>query len=71
MDRQENAADRGLVGHDLKDRTLADTPDLDYSMAAEILFLIETLEKARLAPAFCAPLRNDLERVASPEGGRQ
>lgn len=29
------------------DRTLADAPDLDYSMAAEILFLIETLEKPR------------------------
>jgi tetratricopeptide (TPR) repeat protein len=29
-----------------RDRTLADAPDLDYGMAAEILFLIETLEKA-------------------------
>ncbi len=29
-----------------RDRTLADAPDLDYTMAAEILFLIETLEKA-------------------------
>lgn len=28
-----------------RDRTLADAPDLDFSMAAEILFLIETLEK--------------------------
>jgi hypothetical protein len=28
-----------------RDRTLADAPDLDYEMAAEILFLIETLEK--------------------------
>jgi tetratricopeptide (TPR) repeat protein len=28
-----------------RDRSLADTPDLDYGMAAEILFLIETLEK--------------------------
>ena len=28
-----------------RDRALADAPDLDYSMAAEILFLIETLEK--------------------------
>jgi tetratricopeptide (TPR) repeat protein len=28
-----------------RDRTLADAPDLDYSMAAEILFLIETLER--------------------------
>lgn len=28
-----------------RDRTLADAPDLNYSMAAEILFLIETLEK--------------------------
>ena len=28
-----------------RDRTLADTPDLDYAMAAEILVLIETLEK--------------------------
>jgi hypothetical protein len=28
-----------------RDRTLADAPDLDYTMAAEILFLIETLEK--------------------------
>jgi hypothetical protein len=28
-----------------RDRTLADAPDLDYGMAAEILFLIETLEK--------------------------
>ena len=27
-----------------RNRTLADAPDLDYSMAAEILFLIETLE---------------------------
>ncbi len=30
-----------------RDRNLADAPDLDYSMAAEILFLIETLEKAK------------------------
>jgi hypothetical protein len=29
-----------------RDRTLADAPDLAYSMAAEILFLIETLEAA-------------------------
>ncbi|HEV7669822.1 MAG TPA: tetratricopeptide repeat protein [Thermoanaerobaculia bacterium] len=29
-----------------RDRILADAPELDYSMAAEILFLIETLEKA-------------------------
>jgi tetratricopeptide (TPR) repeat protein len=28
-----------------RDRTLADAPELNYSMAAEILFLIETLEK--------------------------
>jgi tetratricopeptide (TPR) repeat protein len=28
-----------------RDRSLADVPDLDYTMAAEILFLIETLEK--------------------------
>jgi tetratricopeptide (TPR) repeat protein len=28
-----------------RDRSLADDPDLDYGMAAEILFLIETLEK--------------------------
>ena len=28
-----------------RDRTLADAPDLDYTMAAEILFLIETLEQ--------------------------
>ena len=30
-----------------RDRTLADAPDLDYAMAAEILFLIETLETPR------------------------
>ncbi len=30
-----------------RDRALADAPDLDFSMAAEILFLIETLEKRR------------------------
>jgi hypothetical protein len=30
-----------------RDRTLADAPDLDFTMAAEILFLIETLEKPR------------------------
>lgn len=30
-----------------RDRTLADAPDLTYTMAAEILFLIETLEKPR------------------------
>ncbi|HYM61395.1 MAG TPA: hypothetical protein VEZ11_10935, partial [Thermoanaerobaculia bacterium] len=29
-----------------RDRTLAGAPDLDHTMAAEILFLIETLEKA-------------------------
>jgi len=29
-----------------RDRTLADAPELNYTMAAEILFLIETLEKA-------------------------
>jgi hypothetical protein len=28
-----------------RDRSLADASDLDYTMAAEILFLIETLEK--------------------------
>jgi len=28
-----------------RDRTLADAPDLDFSMAAEILFLIKTLEQ--------------------------
>jgi tetratricopeptide (TPR) repeat protein len=32
-----------------RDRTLADAPDLHYTMAAEILFLIETLEKPRRA----------------------
>ena len=30
-----------------RDRSLADAPDLDHTMAAEILFLIETLEKPR------------------------
>jgi tetratricopeptide (TPR) repeat protein len=30
-----------------RDRTLADAPDMDFGMAAEILFLIETLEKRR------------------------
>ena len=30
-----------------RDRALADAPDLDYSMAAEILFLIETLENQK------------------------
>lgn len=30
-----------------RDRSLADAPDLGYSMAAEILFLIETLEKPK------------------------
>ncbi len=30
-----------------RDRALADVPDLNYSMAAEILFLIETLEKGK------------------------
>jgi tetratricopeptide (TPR) repeat protein len=30
-----------------RDRALADAPELGYSMAAEILFLIETLEKPR------------------------
>jgi tetratricopeptide (TPR) repeat protein len=29
-----------------RDRSLADAPELDYTMAAEILFLIETLEKS-------------------------
>jgi tetratricopeptide (TPR) repeat protein len=29
-----------------RDRTLADTPELDYTMAAEVLLLIETLENA-------------------------
>jgi hypothetical protein len=28
-----------------RDRTLADAPELDYTMAAEVLFLIETLER--------------------------
>lgn len=31
-----------------RDRTLADAPDLNYSMAAEIIILIETLEKNSL-----------------------
>ena len=30
-----------------RDRTLAEAVDLDFAMAAEILFLIETLEKSR------------------------
>jgi len=30
-----------------RDRTLADAPDLDHTMSAEILFLLETLEKPR------------------------
>jgi len=30
-----------------RDRTLADAPELHYTMAAEILFLLETLEKPR------------------------
>ncbi|MCX6879484.1 MAG: ORF6N domain-containing protein [Verrucomicrobia bacterium] len=30
-----------------RERTLADSPELDHSMATEILFLIETLEKPR------------------------
>ncbi len=30
-----------------RDRTLADAPELDYTMAAEILLLIETLEGRR------------------------
>jgi tetratricopeptide (TPR) repeat protein len=34
-----------VAGH--RDRTLADAPDLEYTMAAEILFLIETLEKPK------------------------
>jgi hypothetical protein len=34
-----------------RDRTLADAPDLHYTMAAEILFLIETLEQPRQHPA--------------------
>jgi len=33
-----------------RDRTLADAPDLDFSMAGEILFLLETLEKRRQRP---------------------
>jgi len=32
------------------DRTLANAPDLDYEMAAEILMLIETLEKRGEVP---------------------
>ena len=31
----------------IRDRTLAEAPDLDFGMAAEILFLLETLEKSR------------------------
>ena len=33
------------------DHTTTDVPELLFGMAAEILFLIETLEKARVAPA--------------------
>lgn len=33
-----------------RDRTLADAPELDYTMAAEILFLIETLERSEHLP---------------------
>jgi tetratricopeptide (TPR) repeat protein len=36
-----------------RDRTLADAPDLNYRMAAEILVLIETLEKAESRPGPC------------------
>jgi hypothetical protein len=32
---------------DSRDRTFADAPDLSYMMAAEILFLLETLEGTR------------------------
>lgn len=35
---------RRALGAGSRDRTLADDPDLDYMMDAEILFLIETLE---------------------------
>ncbi len=30
-----------------RDRTLADAPELDFTMAAEILFLIATLDRSR------------------------
>lgn len=38
-----------------RDRSLAEAPDLDHSMAAEILFLIETLESPRQSPSSPAP----------------
>ena len=38
-----------------RDRTLADAPDLDYSVAAEILILIETLENPRSPPTDHSP----------------
>lgn len=44
------AALQGIVAGS-RDQKLADTPDLDYTMAAEILFLIETLEKSDSRPA--------------------
>jgi hypothetical protein len=34
-----------------RDRTLAETPGLDYKMAAEILFLLETIEKPTASAA--------------------
>jgi len=38
---------RQAACHRLSDRAFDDAPDLTYDMAAEILFLIETLEKPR------------------------
>ncbi|HEU4833729.1 MAG TPA: AAA-like domain-containing protein [Pyrinomonadaceae bacterium] len=47
-----------------RDRTLADAPDLHYGMAAEILLLIETLEKPPKVKA-SGTARRDSEKVSS------
>ena len=53
---------RSVVTGD-RDRKIAETPDLDYTMAAEILFLIETLEAAS------SPLKTSQETLSRPTDG--
>ncbi|MFM7521695.1 MAG: tetratricopeptide repeat protein [Planctomycetota bacterium] len=48
-----------------RDRTLADAADLDYLMAAEILLLIDTLQKQQIPVFRRSPPRNGLVAVLS------
>jgi hypothetical protein len=50
-----------------RDLTLADAPDLDYGMAAEILLLIETLKKQRTKKSPVRTKKSPVKTKKSPK----